>query len=158
LATSGLGIHLAMMHFFEEGKVAPSELSTEDFRPGRMFKRDVQHLQAITGPADKARYTMTAFVNGTVEKVRNCSENCWSRLQVEALTRIAPAAKRPLHRTCVTCQRRPFFWAFANHELAGSSTTCLFTQKQTSVVFPTSRRILQQTPLTGSDRLCHKAP
>jgi hypothetical protein len=33
------------------------------------FKRDVQHLQAIADPADKTRYTMTAFVNGTVKKV-----------------------------------------------------------------------------------------
>jgi hypothetical protein len=33
------------------------------------FKRNVQHLQSIVDPAEKTRYTMTAFVNGTVKKV-----------------------------------------------------------------------------------------
>jgi hypothetical protein len=33
------------------------------------FKRDVRHLQAIADPADKTRYTMTAFVNSTVKRV-----------------------------------------------------------------------------------------
>jgi|GEM_PF-6511778 len=33
------------------------------------FKKDVLRLQAIAHPTEKTRYTMTAFVNGTVKKV-----------------------------------------------------------------------------------------